>query len=65
MILAVCSACVPDPTPKLTSGSGIPSCLKKLAPWPRHNAAQYEPDDSPADHTRFQTPMARMIGLFS
>ena len=29
MIAAVCSACVPEPTSRLTSGSGMPSCSKK------------------------------------
>ena len=29
MIAAVCSACVPDPTSRFTSGSGMPSWAKK------------------------------------
>ena len=31
MTSAVCLACVPDPTPRLTSGRGRPSCTKKIS----------------------------------
>lgn len=29
MMFAVCSTCVPEPTSKLMTGSGMPSCSKK------------------------------------
>jgi len=31
IILAVCSACEPEPTPRLMSGAGMPSSLKKIS----------------------------------